>query len=628
MKTLTSFLIISLEALFFAPPGWAAASNVPDTKAVAHALPALSVPFIENSGQIDKENVILAQTLSDTYAQNLKGWEKAEAAKYDHWINLFPGSIKKLRKIEIGKIFNKEEEVYFFDTIDSINALAISATINLRSPKSLVRVILVDDALQEHLVYEAFPLIVDDKNIKIINACEETCVLESIKPSFLRFDLSDASIDIENISFSDTTDTQEDRIKSLKKQSKKEQDERKIGIIRNKINLNKLKWIAGETSISKLSYKEKKKIFRNQKVPNLQGAEYYKGGIFEIRTKEESPLLLENGSSFLIDTFDWRNRHGANVPGSPYYDGDPTGGGWITPVKNQGSVWTCWAHSNLGTLEAQINLFYNQHLDVNLSEQMLVDCANFGPIRELSIDPEECTGGNMCYPGYNYCRFIYIGIADEFCDEYDERGYTYNPSYCDYNHVCSNWAQRTWKISDFHDYKFGSDRGTANCPKQTMDLPEEAYKRILIENGPLDSGITSWNHGMVLVGFEKDFDDGQTIWIFKNSWGAEWGEQGYLRTKVTLVDMGWGSLPIGPYFPPINMSYWPISFTGEVNCVDKDNDGYYNWGISKTIPPSCPVGIFQKKDCNDSDPHLGPFDGNGHCLPIIAAPAHLRLSPQ
>ena len=73
MKTLTSFLIICLGALFFAPPGWAAASTAPDTKAAAQALSALSVPFIENSGQIDKEVAFYAKTLGATLFVTKKG---------------------------------------------------------------------------------------------------------------------------------------------------------------------------------------------------------------------------------------------------------------------------------------------------------------------------------------------------------------------------------------------------------------------------------------------------------------------------------------------------------------------------------------------------------------------------
>ena len=38
------------------------------------------------------------------------------------------------------------------------------------------------------------------------------------------------------------------------------------------------------------------------------------------------------------------------------------------------------------------------------------------------------------------------------------------------------------------------------------------------------------NHAVVLVGYGVT-DDGIMYWLAKNSWGENWGEQGYMRIR-------------------------------------------------------------------------------------------------
>jgi hypothetical protein len=95
-------------------------------------------------------------------------------------------------------------------------------------------------------------------------------------------------------------------------------------------------------------------------------------------------------------SFDWRTAHDADIPSSPYFDGNPDytyvwtdgvitdtifeyGNGWMTSTKSQQS-WAatcpngCFLFAFTGPLEAIMNLYYNQHLDYDISEQHIMDC--------------------------------------------------------------------------------------------------------------------------------------------------------------------------------------------------------------------------------------------------------------
>ena len=55
------------------------------------------------------------------------------------------------------------------------------------------------------------------------------------------------------------------------------------------------------------------------------------------------------------------------------------------------------------------------------------------------------------------------------------------------------------------------------------------------------------NHAVVLVGFDHD-DDGM-YWIIQNSWGSDWGDQGFCKVRVqpgdgTLMSQVYGVYPI------------------------------------------------------------------------------------
>jgi len=511
---------------------------------------------------------------------------------------------------------DEETETIALAEDEPIYDLKIDADVTLPEPDSLVRVILEDQEGQDYLVLESFPLLYGAESFSVSQACEETCFLDGI--AVKRIDVyteNDASIDITKIS--ENTKGVNIVTAEVKETQKEALLDQKVDQLNEEIAKNNLEWTAGKTSFAKLSYEEKETMFEGE-VPNLQGAEFYTGGVFEITGESGAGGTIPTFApslgnmlqypqdalsnifsfvvSFLIDgnfmpnldfgavggvkaaassdyvsAWDWREIHGADDPASAYFDGNPdsqeTGNGWITEIKDQRSCGSCWAFAVTGATESLVNLYYNNHVDLDLSEQDALSCSGAG----------SCSGG---WPGITLNYYTSTGVVDEACFPYTAT-----------NQSCGNkcaWPIERIKIS-----------GKITFSNKTNDN----LKKLILENGPISGGVYSWSHAMTLVGWYTD-GLGDPVWIFKNSWGKDWGSGGYLYLKTSISNIGWTHALV---LPIVDQNWRTI------RCVDLDGDGYYNWGLSSSKPASCPGGIPAEKDCDDSDNSKQVFDATYAC---------------
>lgn len=231
-------------------------------------------------------------------------------------------------------------------------------------------------------------------------------------------------------------------------------------------------------------------------VEAVNGFNKTKNGSLKSVETEEPVTFIAPANVKLPDEVDWRKQ------------------GAVTPVKDQGHCGSCWSFSATGALEGQH--FRKSNKLVSLSEQNLVDCS-----RKY--------GNNGCNGGLMDKAFTYIkdnGGIDT------EKSYPYRAEdeKCHYSPQSKGATDRGYVDIDTGDEdKLKAAVATVGPVSVAIDASHETFQ-MYSEGVYYDPQCSSeqLDHGVLVVGYGTD-ENGQDYWLVKNSWGASWGLQGYIK---------------------------------------------------------------------------------------------------
>jgi len=210
------------------------------------------------------------------------------------------------------------------------------------------------------------------------------------------------------------------------------------------------------------------------------------------------------------------------IPGVPVYEPDtqapPNAFDWrtkngITAVKDQAQCGSCWAFSCTESIESVHMIKGNKQVPA-LSPQQIVDCDK---------TDGGCNGGDLptCYQ--------YVKTTPKGLETNAEYPYTARDGTCR--------ADPSKESNPITGFQYVIPRGSTDENSMASFVAANSPASIIVDASSWSSyhsGIlksTQCGHGLDHAVQAVGYDISGGYWIVRNSWGADWGEDGFIRLQ-------------------------------------------------------------------------------------------------
>ena len=228
--------------------------------------------------------------------------------------------------------------------------------------------------------------------------------------------------------------------------------------------------------------------------------------------KGYNPLLKKK--YILKDINSCTHRNITNIPSSI----DWRDKGVVTEIKNQGQCGSCWSFSATGAVEGVWKL--NNNKLISLSEEELVEC-------DRGVD-KGCKGGVM----ENAYEWIIKngGITTE--KNYPYTSGNGHSEQCYKNKIHDIKAHISNYCELIHNDEKDLEKALVQQPVAVaIEADQNSFQFYSDGILPAYKCGTKLDHGVLAVGYGIDTEKKMKYWIIKNSWGENWGNNGYIKLE-------------------------------------------------------------------------------------------------